>query len=214
MEGVRITYHGHSMFEIMSAAGVKIATDPYNEQIKSRLPEVSADIVFVSHDHFDHSNVSIISGDPVVLDTPAQSVEKGIEFEGILTHHDTNQGELRGQNIIFKFKVDSITFAHMGDLGHVPGEELFIKLEDVDILMLPVGGTYTIDANTAVDIIKRIKPAVAIPMHYKETDSKLQVDTVDRFLSDFSAYIKKGHSVLVAKDGLPENTEIWLMQSA
>lgn len=214
MQNVEIIYHGHSMFEIKSESGTTIVTDPYNERIKSVLPDVSADIVLVSHGHFDHANVSIVKGNPAVVDQPAKTQQKGIDIEGIMSSHDTQEGKIRGKNIIFKFKVDGITFVHMGDLGHNIDAETIEKLKDTDILMLPVGGTYTINAYTAADIVNKLAPPVAIPMHYKETDSKLDVDKVDGFLAKYESFKMVGHSVKVSKEELTKSsTRVWVFDS-
>jgi len=137
----------------------------------------------------------------------------GIKIEGIPSYHDTQEGQLRGANIIFKFMVDEIVFAHMGDLGHIPDESTFDKLKGIDILMIPVGGIYTINANDATEITRKIKPSIVIPMHYKETDSKLEVDTVDTFLGKWDTYKKGGHSSRISKDTLPDKTEVQVMDS-
>jgi L-ascorbate metabolism protein UlaG (beta-lactamase superfamily) len=210
-----IIYHGHSMFEIRSVNGIKIITDPYNERIRDRLPDVSADIVLVSHDHFDHGNVSSVRGNPTVVKSPGVTELKGIYISGIESYHDTRKGELRGKNLIFRFIVDGVVFAHLGDLGHNLDAVYLEKLKDVDILMIPVGGTYTVNFLEASDITEKIKPRIVIPMHYRETDSKLDVDTVNPFLSRWQNIEKKGHSASVSKEGIAgtKGTEVWLFDS-
>jgi L-ascorbate metabolism protein UlaG (beta-lactamase superfamily) len=212
----RITYHGHSMFEIESDNGTKIITYPYNEKIKNILPDVSGDIVLVSHDHFDHDNVSIIGGDPTIIKNSVPTHLKGIAIEGIDSFHDTKNGELRGRNIIFKFVMDGIVFVHLGDLGHNLNKSQIEKLSGTDVLMIPVGGTYTVNFLEASDIVKKIMPGIAIPMHYKEPDSKLDVDRVEPFLSRWQNFERKGHSVSISKDELEKhkgNLKIWVFDS-
>ena len=215
MEKVEIIYNGHSMFEIRYGEIIKIITDPYNEEIKSILPDVSADIVLVSHDHFDHSNVSIIKGNPVIVNKMMKENNvNGINIEGIKTSHDTQNGQIRGKNIIFKFIVDGIVFVHMGDLGHNIDFDIAQKLKNVDILMIPVGGIYTINTYLATEIIHKLAPSVAIPMHYKEDDSKLDVERIDSFLKKWPEYKKVGHLVKVSKIDLSfKKTEVWVFDS-
>ena len=213
MDTTRLLYHGHAMFEIHTSAGKKIIIDPYDEQIKSRLPEVSGNVVISSHDHFDHANISLVKGNPVAISKPGKFKVDGIEIEGLRSFHDTQKGKLRGENIIFKILTDNIVFAHLGDLGHIPDEATFKKLELIDILMIPVGGIYTVDAGDAIAIAKRVNPSVVIPMHYKEDDSKLEVDKVDDFITGWGTVKKAGHSVDITVNNLPESTEAWVMKS-
>ena len=215
MEKVEIIYNGHSMFEIRYGEIIKIITDPYNEEIKSIMPDVSGHIVLVSHDHFDHSNVSIIKGNPVIVNKMMKENNvNGINIEGIKTSHDTQNGQIRGKNIIFKFIVDGIVFVHMGDLGHNIDFDIAQKLKNVDILMIPVGGTYTINFNIASEIVNKLVPPVVIPMHYKEDDSKLDVDRVDSFLNKWPGYKKLGHLIKISKIDLSfEGTEVWVLDS-
>jgi L-ascorbate metabolism protein UlaG (beta-lactamase superfamily) len=211
MSKVKLIYYGHAMFEIQDSTGKKIIIDPYNEQIRSSLPDVSGDIVISSHEHFDHANISLVKGNPRSINKPGYFEINGIKIEGIQSYHDTQEGQLRGENIIFKITVDDILFVHMGDLGHIPDGPTFNKLKGVDILMIPVGGIYTINANDATEIIKKIKPSITIPMHYKEADSKLEVDTVETFLSKWETFKKGGHSSDISKGRLPASTEVWVM---
>ena len=215
MGEVEIIYHGHAMFEIRSGDNIKIVLDPYNEEIKTVLPDVSGDIVLVSHDHYDHSNVSIIKGNPLIVNKVMEDKNiKGINIEGIQTYHDTQKGQMRGNNIIFKFIVDEIVFVHMGDLGHDINFEVTQKLKNVDILMIPVGGLYTIDASMATKIINKLAPSLVIPMHYKEADSKLEVDKIDSFLKKWPGYKKVGHLAKVSKaDLLFREKEVWVFDS-
>jgi len=213
-EPTKITFYGHSMFLIEASDKTKIGTDPYNQQVKDRLPEVSADIVLVSHHHFDHANTSLFKGNPTVLDTGQKTTIKGIDFEGIPAYHDQSHGNQRGENIIFKFTVDGITFAHMGDLGHQLSSEQYQKLQNINILMLPVGGIFTIDSRIAHQIINDIKPNIAIPMHYKQQDTKIDVDTIDKFLKQAGKYRQADHTISITGDQLPEPTEIWVLKSS
>lgn len=210
----KITYYGHSLFIIESINGIKIGFDPYNEQVKSNLPSVEADIVLVSHSHFDHSNVSLFSGSPTIIDSPGKTTIANIDIEGIPVYHDEVKGTLRGKNIIFKIEADGIKFTHLGDLGHILGDEIINQLSGTNILMIPVGGIFTIDFSKAFEVIKKVKPSVAIPMHFKKRDTKINVDTIDNFLSLVKDYKKMDHTISINKDNLPKDTEIWVFKSS
>jgi L-ascorbate metabolism protein UlaG (beta-lactamase superfamily) len=214
MNDLNITYHGHALFVIETTSGVKIGTDPYNDQIKDILPDVSADIVTSSHDHFDHANIQLFKGSPIVVDKPGETAVRGIKIDGMPSFHDEKKGSLRGPNIIYKIIADGIIITHMGDLGHIPGLGLIEKLKDTDILLIPVGGIYTIDSAQAVELINIIKPKIAVPMHYKEKDSKLNVDRVSAFTRRLDDFKEVGHSFSVKNTSLPTATEIRVMTSS
>lgn len=214
MKEAKITFYGHELFVIESSEGTKIGIDPYNEQLKAALPDVRADIVISTHDHFDHNNISLFKGKPRLVDAPISISIDDIEFEGIPSYHDEKNGALRGGNIIFKFEVDDMKFAHLGDLGHLLDRDQAGQLKEIDIMMIPVGGTFTIDSSTALEIIKKVKPKVAIPMHYKEEDTKLEVDTIEALTSKVKDFKEMGHIVKVSRETLPQKTEIWILKSS
>lgn len=213
MTDTRLTYYKHALFVIESSSGTKIGTDPYDESIKAVLPDISADIVTVSHHHFDHENVGLFKGNPKVIDSTGDTNIGDITITGIPTFHDEEGGRLRGKNIVFKIKVDRIVFTHLGDLGHDLDQEQIERLKDTDILMIPVGGTYTINAATALELINKIKPKIAVPMHYKSGDTLLNVDTVDSITGRLDDFKLAGSSVSINKESLPSGTEIWIMES-
>ncbi len=209
-----ITYFGHAMFLIESSEGLKVGIDPYNEQVKDTLPSLSADIVLVSHEHFDHSNTELFKDNPEIVNSPDRKTIKGIDIEGIRTYHDRSSGEERGQNIIFKFELDGISFAHMGDLGHQLSETQVKELEGINILMLPIGGTYTINYREAINLIQEIGPNIAIPMHYKQNDTKIEIDTIHNFLGEVKFYKELGNTIQINRKELPDHTEIWIPGSS
>jgi L-ascorbate metabolism protein UlaG (beta-lactamase superfamily) len=171
---MKIKYLGHASFAITSDTGTKIITDPYKTGGGLSYGEIreSADIVTVSHDHFDHNYVAAVRGNPEVVRGTAKI--KGIEFTSIPSHHDDAGGRQRGDNTIFSFEVDGIRVCHLADLGHTLSDKQIAELGKVDILFIPVGGYYTIDARAATEVCNQIKPKVIIPMHFK-TEKGLQV---------------------------------------
>jgi L-ascorbate metabolism protein UlaG (beta-lactamase superfamily) len=181
---MKIKWLGHACFMITSDAGIRIITDPYatGGDIKYGKITESADIVAVSHDHFDHNNVAAVKGKPEVVREIGMAKVKGIEFKGIPSYHDEAGGRQRGNNIMFCFAVDGIRVCHLGDLGHQLSDKQVAELGRIDILLIPVGGYYTIDAKVATQVCNQLKPKVIIPMHFKTDKCDFPIAGVDDFL--------------------------------
>jgi L-ascorbate metabolism protein UlaG (beta-lactamase superfamily) len=212
---MKIKWLGHACFLITSDTGLKIITDPYETggdlsygQIKE-----SADIVTVSHDHTDHNNVAAVQGNPMVV-RGAASI-KGIEFKGIPTYHDETGGRQRGRNTILCFEVDGMRLCHLGDLGHQLSDSQVAELGTVDILLIPVGGFYTIDAKVATQLCDRLKPKVIIPMHYKTAKCAYPITGVEEFLKGKKGVSRLNTSQVEFKPGeLPPTTQIVVLNPA
>jgi L-ascorbate metabolism protein UlaG (beta-lactamase superfamily) len=218
---MKIKYLGHSCFLITSGDGNKVITDPYVTGVPwppLRYGEIreSADVVTVSHNHKDHSNVEAVQGSPHVLKGKKQVVIKGMRFKSIATYHDRAGGKEKGKNIIFVCEIDGVTVCHLGDLGHQLTTEQVAELGRVDVLLVPAGGFYTIDADEATGLCDRLKPRVIIPMHYK-TD-KLNDDNlggVDRFLEGKENVSRLDASELeFSQSNLPTRTQIIVLKPA
>jgi L-ascorbate metabolism protein UlaG (beta-lactamase superfamily) len=207
---IEITYLGHSMFLIKSDT-VSIVTDPFDPATGFPAADVSADIVTVSHTHSDHNYVSIVKGNPAVVRDTAEV--KGIKFLGIPSYHDNKGGTLRGKNTIIKWSLDGVTFAHLGDFGEDELSEVqYELLKDVDIIFIPAGGFFTIDASKTYSIIRRLKPKMAILMHYRVGDYGLkQLASVEEIKGIIPELEKLPSTVKVSKGSLPENTKIVYM---
>ncbi|MEK7495325.1 MAG: MBL fold metallo-hydrolase [Patescibacteria group bacterium] len=165
-----IKYLGHSSFLIKTKTA-RIVTDPFDpEMVGLKFPKTEADVVTISHNHKDHNqfkNVSGINGvDPLIIDMPGEFEKLGVRIFGFQSFHDKTHGSERGENIMYKFESEGISVLHCGDLGEVPDENFLETIGEVDILMVPVGGIYTIDAEEAVSLVKKIEPSIVIPMHY------------------------------------------------
>ncbi len=182
-----ITWHGQSCFQISSSQGknnkVSIVIDPFDKETGLRVPKLQADIVLVSHDHHDHNNIGAVSEDPFVIKGPGEYDIKGAFIQGITGFHDDSQGSQRGSSTIYTINTEELRICHLGDLGQkeLSSEQLDI-INEVDILMIPIGGTYTIDANEAAKIIAQIEPKIIIPMHYHIPKLKIKLDSADKFL--------------------------------
>lgn len=181
---MKIKYLGHSAFAITSDRGVKIITDPYTPSPDLTYREITgpADIVTVSHNHLDHCNTASVGGNPQVLRKAGSATVRGIGFKGVSSYHDDEGGRLRGGNIIFCFAVDGIRLCHLGDLGHLLNDKQLAEMGAVDIVFLPVGGNYTIDAKAATEVCNQLKPRVIIPMHYRTNKGLPSIAGVDEFL--------------------------------
>jgi len=214
---MKIKWLGHASFMITSDTGIKIITDPYLIGGGLSYGEIkeSADIVTVSHEHGDHNNVAAVRGNPKVVRGAATVEIKGIRFKGIPCYHDEAGGKLRGNNTIFYFEVDGVRICHFGDLGHQLSDKQIAELGRIDILLIPVGGFYTIDAKVATEVCNQLKPKVIIPMHYKNDKCGYPIAGVDGFLQG-----KEGVSRLDAsevefkKENLPASTQIIVLKSA
>lgn len=188
---MNIKWLGHSCFKLTSEKGTVIVTDPFDESVGYPMPNVKADIVTSSHSHFDHNYFKAVKGNFDIVDTVGEHNIKGINIKGVNTFHDDEHGAKRGKNIVFVFDIDGIRVCHMGDLGHVLTEKQVEEIGSVDVLLIPVGGYYTIDAKQAVEVMNQLKPKITIPMHYKTEFINFPIDTVDNFLN-----MTKGKKIL------------------
>ena len=179
-----ITWYGHACFKIQSGEMV-IAVDPYEKEIGLTPPRFRADVVLVSHGHHDHNNAEAIAGEPFVITGPGEYEVKGVTITGIETFHDAVSGRERGMNTMYKIVVEDITLLHMGDFGeHELREATLESVGDVDVVMIPVGGTYTIDGERAEKIVRSLEPAYVIPMHYKIPGLKVDCADSSQFLKE------------------------------
>lgn len=217
---VTVQWFGQSSFEITGKDGVRIVTDPYKPggfdgAIGYKPITISADIVTVSHEHADHNYTEGIGGSPTILRNPGKQTIKGIEFEGITSNHDKVFGTQRGKNTIFKFTIDGIAFCHLGDLGTTLSKAQLQAIGKVNILFIPVGGTFTIDWQDAYKVIDQLNPNIVIPMHYKTDVVKLPLAEVKDFLSKGGKQPVNEMTISkleITKDKLPKSTKTIVMQ--
>lgn len=217
---MNIIWHGQSCFEIITtpiknsqtsllspgakATGgqVKIVIDAFSEEIGLKLPKLEADILLISHSHYDHNNLKAVSGtssqiseksgraNPFLISGPGEYEIKGIFVQGIDSWHDQKGGLERGSNTIYTIFAEDLKLCHLGDLGQKElTDEQLEKIGEIDILMIPVGGVFTISAKEAIKIMSQIEPKITIPMHYQVPKLKIKLDGVDKFLKSLG--IKK-----------------------
>ena len=182
---MKIRYLGHSCFFLADSAGTSVVTDPY-DGVGFPLPAVLASAISASHKHFDHYNIKAVKGNPAVFDRAGSSRLNGVDVSAIPSFHDEVKGAKRGGNLIFKFSMDGLNVCHLGDIGEPCNPSLVESIAPVDILLIPVGGNYTIDAVRAKEYIDAIKPAVVIPMHYKVAGLQIDIAPLDGFLALFA----------------------------
>ncbi len=209
---LKIRWHGHSCFEITNH--LTVITDPHDgKSIGIPTPMVTADIALISHDHYDHNSVKTVEKKTtkIINETRKRQIED-VYIKGFSTYHDEHYGEKRGMNTIFRFTMDDITFCHLGDLGHNLDEKTVKKIGETDVLFIPVGGTYTLDAGNAWTVIEQLKPTIVVPMHFKIEGLSLPIATVDEFLADPHSYrvLKVGNEIDIEKAELPSEPELWV----
>ncbi len=216
---MKVKYYGHAAFLITSNQGTRIITDPYkpgafDAMSYGKIPD-EADVVVVSHDHDDHNNSGELPGNPEVVRTPGKQSVHGIEFNGIATFHDTSSGRERGENIIFSFTVDGIIICHLGDLGHALSQNEVETIGAVDLLLIPVGGFYTIDSKAASEVARQLNPSIIIPMHFKTGKCEFPITPVDEFTKGKpKVKVMNSSEISLDKGELPKETEIIVLQHA
>lgn len=214
---MKIRFLGHASFLITSDQGTRVITDPYRSGcfdggIGYGPITEEADIVTISHEHDDHNETSI-NGRPEFVRGPGRHKAKGISIEGTPTFHDAGSGQDRGKNTAFKILMDGMDIVHLGDLGHTLSADDVTKIAPVDVLFVPVGGYFTIDAQSADKVIKDLQPKVVIPMHFKTDKCGFPIAPVDDFTRGRNVKTIEG-DLEIRKEGLPEETTIYVMQPA
>lgn len=181
-----VEYFGHSCFRLRGKQDT-IVIDPFKD-IGLSLPEFdNIDIVAISHSHFDHSNKDAVKGNYKLVEGAGEYDIKNIFIQGITLPHDKKGGEERGLTTAYKMLIDNIRFCHLGDLGDVLTSQQVEAIGPVDILCVPVGGNYTLDAEGAIEVINQIQPTIAIPMHYKTSKSNLEIASLEPFLTQWGS---------------------------
>ena len=215
---MKIQYLGHSSFKLTESTGTSVVCDPYSPEVGFAMKKVSADAVTVSHNHFDHDNVAAVGGNPRIIDKEASYDLPGVEINAVKSFHDGSRGKKRGENVIFKFRMDGLDICHLGDLGEACSAELIELILPVDVLLIPVGGNYTIDAETAKEYVDRLMPEIVIPMHYRTKDCRIDIEKVDEFLDEFdddSVEISDSSEIELSRSDLTgERTRVIVLRRA
>lgn len=214
---MKIKWLGHASFLITSDKGTRIITDPYKTGGGINYKEIkeSADIVTVSHEHGDHNNAGAVSGDPQAFKGGAPVEIKGVKLTGVSTFHDENKGKDRGPNTIVCMEMDNLRLCHLGDLGHQLSPPEIAQIGKVDILLVPVGGFFTITAMVATDVSNKLKPKVIIPMHFKNDSCAYPIVGVEEFLKN-KENVKAANSseVELKANTLPSTVQVIVLKPA
>lgn len=207
-----ITWLGQSAFKIEDK-DITLAIDPH-DKTGLKMPKFQADILLITHDHDDHNNIKAIKGDPFVIDGAGEYEVKNVFVYGLRAWHDNKKGADRGRITLYLIEYGGIKIAHLSDIGQDNlTQRQLEKLEGVDILLIPVGGIYTINGTGAVKIISQIQPRIIIPMHYKIPGLKLKLEPVDKFLKEFGVTSsEKMDKLKINKKDLPqEETKVIIL---
>ena len=202
---MNITYLGHSSFLLKSSTG-RLLMDPFDgTKMGKKFPKVEADIITISHDHSDHNARNVVEGNPLVIEIPGEYEKFDIRISGFETYHDKQQGAERGKNTMYKVEMDDISILHCGDLGHTLSSEMIEEINGADIVLIPVGGFYTIDADEARQVVEKLEPSIIIPMHYKVADMNPEImdklAPVEDFLSKIGVTEPERMKTLSIKKG-------------
>ena len=217
---MKIKWYGHAAFQITTEKGIRIIIDPYESgsfsgALSYDKIEDEADIVLTSHDHADHNYTKDIRGKYNHISKAGDHEIKDIKIKAIPCFHDSLGGKKGGSNLIFVITADGLNLVHMGDIGHSLDQELLKKIGKVDILLLPVGGFFTIDAVMAQKIMNDIKPSVTVPMHYKTLKCNFPIAPVEDFTKNqTNVRTLKESSIVIKKETLPKEPEIIVLQHA
>ena len=217
---MKIKWYGHAAFRITTGKEIRIIIDPYksgafNGALSYGKIDEEADIVLISHDHADHNYVKNIKGKYILVDKAGEDDIQGIKIEAWETFHDKSSGRERGRNLIFVVTADDLILVHMGDIGHALDGELLKTIGKVDIVLLPVGGFFTIDATEASGMVTELAPRVIIPMHYKTDKCGFPIAPVEEFTKkQANVRIMDKAEIEISKKTLPANPEVVVLRHA
>lgn len=204
-----LRWYGHACF-LCEGEKVRLLTDPFDQDVGYSLPRAEVDLVTVSHDHHDHNAVQDLPGWPLLIKEPGVHDAKGLKIEGFSVFHDGARGAERGRNLIFVWEMDRVRLCHLGDLGHVLEPATVQAIGRVDLLMIPVGGIYTIDADCARQVVEQLQPRLVVPMHYKTPALTFKLDPVDKFTRFFNK-VRRAKTLHVEPQNLPAEPEVAIL---
>lgn len=209
-----IYWYGQACFKL-KGKNATIVIDPFTPEIGLKLPkDLEGDALLMSHDHPDHNNASIVGGNRMIFYGPGEYEVKGVVMTGVSSSHDANNGAERGANTIFNINIDGLNIVHLGDLGQKKlTEEQLQEIGQTDILMVPVGGVFTINGQEATGLISQLEPKIIIPMHYSLPGLKVELDGVEKFLKEMGAEeVTEVPKLSITKDKLPDEALVVVLK--
>jgi L-ascorbate metabolism protein UlaG (beta-lactamase superfamily) len=212
-----IIWYGQALFKL-KGKNASVIIDPFTpETVGLKLPkDLEADIVLKTHDHPDHNNVSAIAGSPRLFEGPGEYESKGVIITGVASFHDKTSGSERGKNVIYNIAIDGLNIVHLGDLGQETlTEGQITEIDKADIVLIPVGGVYTIDGKEAAAIVAQLEPKIIIPMHYLIDGLTVPLEPADKFLKEMGIESAVPQPKLsITKDKLPEEPEVVVLSKS
>ena len=184
---MKLKYYGHACFTLRFADGTTLTIDPFDESVSYAPCDAVCDAALLSHDHFDHNHIQSLRGDFRVVREAGSYDVRGVRITAVHSFHDKKGGALRGKNLIFRIEGDGLTIVHLGDLGHMPDEKQLRAISGADVLLIPIGGTYTIDTPEAEELIRLAQPKHAVAMHFRTPDYDFNASTCEAFARDMQA---------------------------
>lgn len=207
---MKLKYFGHSCFSLSFPGGPVLVTDPFDESVTYPPCDVACDAALVSHDHFDHNHTQSLKGPFEILSAAGEYAVGGARIRAMESFHDDRRGALRGKNLLFRIECAGLSIAHLGDLGHLPDEAQRAFLRNLDLLLLPIGGTYTIDTPQAEELIRMLRPAHAVAMHFRTEAYDFNVQTCEAFTRDMRA-ARMPREIEITRENLSALPEIMIL---
>lgn len=214
---MHIHWYGQSAFLLTTSSGTRLLIDPYNRMLGYRMPSaIETDIVLVTHDHKDHNQIQVATGDYMLCNQPLEYAKKDVKIRGVRTYHDNQGGAKRGPNLVFVIEADGLRIAHCGDLGHQLSPEQLAEIGPVDIAILPAGGKMVLGGQGAADVMRQLKPTIAIPMHYRTKAlgilGKLLFEKADNFVAASGLPSRTAKELDVTRETLGDYAGVVVMQ--
>jgi L-ascorbate metabolism protein UlaG (beta-lactamase superfamily) len=205
---VSLTWYGQACFLLKSPGGTTILLDPYSDKIGYKVPSLDAQVVLITHEHFDHNNSAMAKAPEKVIHgldadgnwVPVSETFGDVKVRSVGVYHDDKEGKDRGKDTVFILETGGKTIVHLGDLGHLLSDEQVKAIGRVDVLLIPIGGVYTIDADAAQKVVAQLNPKIVVPMHYKTDPLSIPLAKPDKFLSLMTGVEKTTDSTLTVGD--------------
>jgi L-ascorbate metabolism protein UlaG (beta-lactamase superfamily) len=201
---MKLTWLGHSCFFIETENSTRIMCDPSDEATGYDIVPRECEMLLISHPHHDHNNAALALGDYYKIEGPGEYEARGVKVTGLETYHDHHCGKRRGCNTVYVIEADGLKIVHMGDIGEIPDERTMAAIKNADVLLIPVGGVYTVGGEEAAETVRLASPKVAVPMHYKTDALRFELEELSGFINNISGYYveyAESPSLTVSKGG-------------